>query len=67
MNNWRGWLSAVVLLGAIGGIANPCTGVSPGIDPEPSESSQRSPSTAFNLQRGELRSNSGSSQLMMID
>ncbi|MEO1146669.1 MAG: hypothetical protein AAFY26_13880 [Cyanobacteria bacterium J06638_22] len=58
MNNWKGWLSAVVLLGAIGRIANPCIKVSPRIDPEPSAQSQRSPLTAFNLQRGELRSNS---------
>ena len=45
-------------LRAIGGIANPCTEVSPGIDPEPLESSQRSPSTALGTQRGVLRSNS---------
>ncbi|MEO1146664.1 MAG: hypothetical protein AAFY26_13905 [Cyanobacteria bacterium J06638_22] len=61
LHNWKGWLSAVVLLGAIGRIASPCIGVSPGIDPEPSESSQRSPSTVLGTWRGVLRSNSGSS------
>ncbi|MEO1146691.1 MAG: hypothetical protein AAFY26_13985 [Cyanobacteria bacterium J06638_22] len=66
LNNWKGWLSAVVLLGAIGEIANHCTGVSPGIDSEPSEQSPRSPLMALGIQRGVLRSNSGSSQLMMI-
>ena len=47
LNNWNGWLSAVVILGATDGIANPGTGVLPGVESIPAEPSPLSPSRAF--------------------